>query len=120
MLCLPLYFLHSTFERRQYNKHFGKFIQLHFKDQVDKPSYIEFNEENFRVVDNEDVNYMYKDIVEASETPDLFIIQLESGTAVLLPKNKFTAETGMLKEKLSSLARMHNFSFHSDLDWKWK
>ena len=73
-----------------------------------------------RVVDEDDTTYTYKNITSLEETPDLFIIQMESGTAVLLPKNKIADHTSALREKLHSIATAHEIPFQTDLAWEWK
>ncbi len=88
LLCLPLYFLYSRFERRQYDRHFNKFIQNHFMDRIGKPASIELNDDTFQVVDDENNTYTYNDIEQVNETSTLTIIQLKSGTAIILPKER--------------------------------
>lgn len=120
MLCLPLYFLYGRFEKRQYTRHFNRFIKMHFQNQIGKSFFVEFNEESMRVVDEDDITYTYNDITSIEETPDLFILQLESGVAVLLPKNKIADQTGALREKLHTISNANDIPFQTDLAWEWK
>src|SRR5687767_10552255 len=119
LLCLPLYFLYNTFEKKQYLKHFRKFIDTHFKDLIGKPASIELAENSFHVLDDEDNWYAYEDIEEVMETTELIIIQLKSGTAVLLPKNKIE-NTEALVNQLSTISTSKNIPYSRNLEWKWK
>ena len=119
LLCFPLYFLYNVFEKKQYLKHFTRFINLHFTDRIGKAASIELAENNFHVIDDEDNWYAYEDIEEITETSALVIVQLKNGVAIILPKNKIQ-NIGSLTEKLSQMATLKNIQFHKDPDWKWK
>src|SRR5919109_3535196 len=68
ILCIPLYFLYNSFEKKQYLKHFKKFIHTHFQENLGRPSSIEFEENHLRAVDDEENRYGYADIEWISET----------------------------------------------------
>jgi hypothetical protein len=119
LLCLPLYFLYNTFEKRQYLKHFTRFINTHFKENIGKPASIELAENSFHVVDDEDNWHAYDDIEEIMETNDLLIIQLKSGVAVLLPKNKIDHIENLVSQ-LSNISNTKNILYSRNLEWKWK
>lgn len=119
LLCFPLYFLYNTFEKKQYLKHFKKFINHHFIDRIGKEASIELAENNFHVVDDEDNWYAYEDIESVTETNALIIIQLKSGVAILLPKNKIQNVDALI-EKLSQMASLKNIVLNKEPAWKWK
>ena len=119
MLCLPLYFLYNTFEKRQYQRHFTKFINTYFKDNLGKPASIELAENNFHVTDDEDNWHAYEDIEEIMETNSMAIIQLKNGVAILLPKNK-TENAESLINDLNRISESRNILYTKDLEWKWK
>ena len=119
ILCLPLYFLYSGFEKKQYNRHFRKFIQNHFQSTLGKPSTISLDEENFTIQDDENNTHSYKDIEEISETGELYIIQLKSGNAILLPKKKIENNAG-LSDRLKQIVSSHSIPLNQNVNWKWK
>src|SRR5688572_12808294 len=83
LLCVPLYFLYNVFERKQYLKHFNKFIDYHFKDNIDRKSTIQIEDDRFLVVDDEELWHSYDDIEEVHETNQLMVVQLKNGVAIL-------------------------------------
>lgn len=118
LLCIPLYFLYNVFEKRQYLKHFNRFIDTHFSTYIGKPSSIELKEEHLHVIDEEDNLYAYSDIEEIMETSELVIIQLKAGNAILLPKKKIVDHerlTSTLREKTGSF----NIPYTLQSDWKY-
>lgn len=119
LLCFPLYFLYNTFEKKQYLKHFTRFINDHFKDNLGKPASIELADNSFHVLDDEDNWYAYEDIEEIMETNELVIIQLKTGVAVLLPKNKIENAEGLVTQ-LNNLSTSKNIKYTQNLEWKWK
>lgn len=119
LLCFPLYFLYNTFEKKQYLKHFTRFINTHFKENIGKPASIELADNSFHVLDDEDNWYAYEDIEEIMETKELIIIQLKTGVAILLPKNKIENTEGLVTQ-LGHLSSTKNITYTKNLDWKWK
>ncbi len=119
LLCLPLYFLYNVFEKKQYHKHFNRFINTHFKDRIGKPSTVELREDGIHVVDDEDNWHAYEDIEEISETNALIIVQLKNGVAIILPKNKIQQKES-LADKLAQAAASKNIIYNKELEWKWK
>lgn len=118
-LCLPLYFLYNTFEKRQYQRHFTKFINTYFKDNLGKPATIELAENNFHVVDDEDNWHAYEDVEEIMEITSMVIIQLKNGVAIILPKNTIENAESLVNE-LNRISESRNILYTKDLDWKWK
>ena len=118
-LCLPLYFVYNRFEKKQYQKHFSRFIDTHFTHYLGKPSTLELGDTNFRVVDEEDNTYNYEDIEEINETPRLVIMQMKSGLAVLIPKNKISQETPLM-DTIRHKAGVYSVPVHGDTNWNWK
>lgn len=119
LLCLPLYFLYNTFERKQYLKHFNRFIDTHFTKYIDKSSTIELADTNFHVIDDEDQWHAYEDMEEITETSEIIIIQLKNGVAILLPKNNI-AQSHVLIESIKQKAEQHNIPYTNQRNWKWK
>ena len=119
LLCLPLYFFYSRFEKRQYTRHFTRFIKDHFMHRIGKPATIEVMDDSFHVIDDEDNVYSYNDIEELTETGTLIIIQLKNGVAVVLPKDKIEASSSLI-ERLSQEVSERKILFTRDKDWKWK
>lgn len=119
LLCLPLYFLYNTFEKRQYNRHFKQFINLHFKDRIGKPIQFEFEADGIHLTDEEDNRFLYTDIEWISETSTLIIIQMKSGNAFIIPKSKIDP-IGAFSTTLQDSATKASIPFNKELGWKWK
>ena len=118
ILCIPLYFFYNAFEKKQYTRHFNRFIQNHFQSLVNKPSTITFDDDAVRVIDDEDITYPVADIEEIHETGSLIMLQMKSGTAVLLPKSQIT-DLPALTAKLDQLGA-GGIPLYRNLSWKWK
>ena len=119
LLCIPLYFLYNTFERKQYLKHFNRFIDNHFTKYIDKSSTIELAETNFHVIDDEDQWHNYADIEEITDTSELLILQLKNGVAILLPKKKID-QSAELIETFKQKATQYQIAYVDQQSWKWK
>lgn len=119
LVCLPLYFLYGRFEKKQYERHFSKFIQTHFSDRIGKPASIELQSESFRVIDDEDNTYTYSDIEDVNETTGMIIIQLKRGPAIILPKDKIDNSASLI-QSLKESATQKNIPFQTDMNWKWR
>ena len=119
LLCLPLYFMYNWFEKKQYVKHFTRFINTHFQDRIGKPASIELEDDKFHVIDEEDNWHAYEDIEEISEINEMVIVQLKNGVAILLPKNKIR-DVDKLVAQLTQQTSQKKIPYNSDLGWKWK
>lgn len=119
LLCIPVYFLFNMMERKQYNKHFTRFINDHFKDRVGKPASIELQENAFRVLDEEDNTFPYEEIEYITETGEMIIVQLNNGVAILLPKARISEHADLITE-LKRISGLNSIPYNSELDWKWK
>jgi hypothetical protein len=118
VLCIPLYFFYNAFEKKQYNRHFTRFIQNHFQSLVNKPSTITFDDDTVRVIDDEDITYPVTDIEEIHETGSLIMLQMKSGTAVLIPKAQIT-DLSSLTSKVE-LLEARGIPLYRNVTWKWK
>ncbi len=119
LLCVPMYFLYTIFEKKQYYRHFTRFINTHFTNRIGKQSTIELRNDGFHVIDEEDNWHAYADMEEINETNALIIVQLKNGVAIILPKNKIQ-DVDRLIELFSHQAAVNKIPYKKDLDWKWK
>ena len=119
LLCVPLYFLYNTFERKQYQRHFTKFINTHFKERVGKPNTIELDENGVHIIDDEDNRLAYADMEWIAETPAMIIIQSKPGTAYIIPKAKLDQQDDFISA-LSAHAMKAGVTYNKELEWKWK
>ena len=119
LLCVPLYFLYNSFERKQYQRHFTKFINTHFKERIGKPHTIDLEENGIHVVDDEDNRVAYSEIEWIAEISSQIIIQSKAGPAFIIPKNKLDNAEKFMSE-LAVAATMENVPFNKELEWKWK
>lgn len=119
ILCLPLYFLYNTFERRQYQKHFTKFIRLHFQEMIDKAITLNISDIEMTIMDQEENRILFTDIESITETKDIYIIQHKDGNAFLIAKENVTP-AGELSQQLTRIATDQSIPYKTDLEWKWK
>ncbi len=117
--CIPLYFLHGYMERKQYRKHFTRFIREHFTAVIGKDITIDLNEDNLHIIDEEDTTLTPTDIEWIGETQSQIIIQSKAGKAFIIPKNKVEGASIFIT-RLKEIASSASFPYNEELNWKWK
>ena len=118
-LCIPLYFLYGHFERRQYHKHFSRFINGQYKEWMGKDITVETEENQIQIVDEDDTTLVASDIEWVAETGHQFIIQSKAGKAFIIPKNKLN-DSMSLSARLKEMAIEAQVPYNEELAWKWK
>lgn len=119
LLCLPLYFFYNAFEKKQYKKHFTRFIDTHFKDRIGQTNYLEFDDNALHITDDEENHLLFSDIESIAETGNLIMIQANNGNAFIIPKSAFEP-TDAFFVKLDQITTGNNIPYQKDLNWKWK
>ncbi len=119
VLCIPLYFLYSHFERKQYHKHFSRFIQGHYKEWMGKDITVDVEDDNIHIVDEDDTTLVASDIEWVGETGEQIIIQAKAGKAFIIPKKKLT-DNQALSTKLKEMTGAAQVAYNEELAWKWK
>jgi hypothetical protein len=120
ILCLPAYFFYNYFEKKQYKKHFIRYTQANYKDEIGVATKIDLDQEGVSISIGENKTSMpWSEITEVNETGSLILIQEKDQNAIVIPKQKTTG-IEELKTELKQLAASHNIPYLEELDWKWK
>jgi len=120
VLCLPMYFFYTYFEKRQYSKHFLKYIKANYNQEIGVNTTIELDDEGISVAVNDSKTKMpWTDIAIISETGSLILVEQKDQNAIVIPKQN----TNQIAELIAELRRMasdHNIPYNEELNWKWK
>lgn len=120
LLCLPTYFLYSYFEKRQYLKHFTRYIRSNYKDEIGVLTTIELDEEGIQISISESTSkMMWSDMEVFSETGTIILIQQKDQNAIVIPKQKISNLAELIAE-LKRIATVHSIPYQEELNWKWK
>ncbi len=120
LVCLPLYFLYASMERKQYVKHISAFVNDQFKTRGDKKTTLSFSEKEIIMKDgdNESVVPM-SDLEIIHEIDALYSISLSTGQAILIPKAHL-ASIEDTSSMLLDMAERLDIPYQRELNWKWK
>lgn len=120
VLCLPMYFFYVYFEKRQYTRHFKKYITANYSNEIGVNTTIELEEEGISISIGESKTTMpWSDIESINETGTLILIEENTQNAIVIPKQK-TTQVDQLIAELKSISITHHFAYNEDLSWKWK
>jgi Ca2+/Na+ antiporter len=120
LLCLPMYFFYSYFERRQYLKHFTRYISANYKDEIGVSTSIFLDDEGVNIgIGESNHKLLWTETESISETGSMILIQEKNQNSIVIPKEK-TQNVEMLISQLKSLASAHNIKYEEELNWKWK
>ncbi|HQW26444.1 MAG TPA: hypothetical protein PLV75_10805, partial [Saprospiraceae bacterium] len=117
LVCLPLYFLYASMERKQYVKHISAFVNDQFKTRGDKKTSLDFGEQEITMKDGDNESVVPMTELEIIHEIDaLYSISLKSGQAILIPKQQLTAveDTSAM---LLALAERLDIPYHRELGW---
>lgn len=119
LLCIPLYFLYGYFERKQYHKHFLKFIRDQYKEWMNKPITFEITDNVINIRDEDPNHLSPPDIEWIAELPSEFILQSKEGKAFIVPRNKVD-DLPSFTSALKAFAAAGSAEYRDELKWKWK
>jgi hypothetical protein len=120
LLCLPMYFIYNYFEKKQYVKHFSRYIKANFGDELGVTTTIHLDEQGITVELGESKTKMlWPEIQDINETGSLILIQEKNLNAIVIPKQK-TEHIEELISELKRIASTHEIPYHEELNWKWK
>ena len=120
LVCLPLYFLYASMERKQYVKHITAFVNDQFKTRGDKKTTLTFGEKEIAMKDGENESVVpLKELEVIHEIDSLYSISLTTGQAILIPKQHLTSieDTSSMLQKL---AEQLDIPYQKELTWRWK
>jgi hypothetical protein len=120
LVCLPLYFLYASMERKQYVKHISAFVSDQFKTRGDKKTTLTFGEQEIVMKDGDNESVVPMSELEIiHEIDELYSISLKSGQAILIPKAHL-ASVEDTSSMLLDLAERLDIPYQRELNWKWK
>ena len=120
LLCLPMYFLYSYFERKQYFKHFTRYINANYKNEIGATTSISIDNEGVSVALAENTHTLYWSNIEIIiETISFILIQEKNQDSILIPKEKTNQKEALIAE-LKKMSSSHDIPYQEELDWKWK
>ncbi len=113
MIFYPLY------QRRQYKKHYEKYIKENYANRIGVESELGF-EGGFivSVGDNQEGKIKLTEIQEINEISENLFIKIKTGESVIIP-SRFS-EYDKLKKQLIGLVEPLGVVWNHQLDWKWK
>ena len=120
LLCLPMYFVYGYLERKQYFKHFTKYVKANYNDEVGVKTTIDTDDEGVSISVGENISRMeWSEIDSINETGTLILIQEKNQNAIVIPKQK-TSHVEALTKELHRIADSHSIDYNEELNWKWK
>jgi hypothetical protein len=82
-----MYFIYNYFERKQYVKHFSRYIKANFSDEIGVTTTIHLDEEGITIELGESKTKMlWTEIQDINETGSLILIQEKNQNAIVIPK----------------------------------
>lgn len=120
LVCLPLYFIYASMERKQYVKHITAFVEDQFKTRGAKKTSLTFGDTQIEMKDGENESVVPMEDIEAIyEIGALYSISLRSGQGILIPKQQIGADTD-INSYLHNLGDRLGIPYEEQLNWKWK
>jgi len=120
ILCLPTYFLYTYFEKRQYLKHFTRYIRANYKDEIGMLTTIELDDEGVTIsIGESSTKMLWSDIEVFNETGSILLIQQKDQNSIVIPKQK-TSNLAEVIAELKRIANIHSIPYKEELNWKWK
>ncbi len=120
LLCLPMYFFYTYFEKRQYLRHFTRYVKANYGDEIGALTTIALDDDGVSItVRDTSTKMLWPEIEDIIETGSLILIEEKSQNAIVIPKQK-TSNVEPLIAELKRIASSHNFPYNEELNWKWK
>ena len=120
VICLPLYFIYSRMEAKQYKKQVELFADDRFKDRHNQKTTVDFDDKQIRMIDGDRESVVPLTEVEIIyEIGALYSITLTSGQGILIPKAGL-ADVGQTTAMLQQLAEKLGIPYEQELAWVWK
>ena len=115
-----MYFFYNFFEKRQYLKHFTRYIKANYGDEIGVKTTISLDEDGVSIALGEHNTKMpWSEIEGISETGSLILIEEKSQNAIVIPKQKTARITELITE-LKRIASNYTIPYNEELNWKWK
>jgi len=118
LLCLPMYFFYNFFEKRQYLKHFTKYIKANYSDEIGVMTTISLDEDGVSVsLGEHNTKMSWSEIEGITETGSLILIEEKTQNAIVIPKQKISRIIELIAE-LKRIASNKTIPYHEELNWK--
>ena len=110
------FILHPLYSKWRYKKHFQKHIEENYKNRINKPVEINFDENSLNIKDfTSESKINGTELKKLIETKNHFFIKLTTDLSLIVPKN--TVENQIeFKKRVTELGA----EYVNELDWKWK
>ena len=108
------------YQRKQYKKHYAKFINETYKNRFDKESNIVFNDMNLETSDlTGESKINYSSLEKIIEISSHFFLKIKTGGSLIIPKSK-VENVEKVRTKLKVLSEKMKIDYSAELNWKWK
>ncbi len=119
VFCPLWYFIYPLWERRYYVNYYKKFILEHYKNRINRKVNIEINIQDIIINDDWGETKIFSlDIIEITELPNLILLQLKAGAALLIPKSEIDIDT--LRPRLKDFAKDLKVEYLDKNTWRWR
>ncbi len=120
LVCIPLYFLFTRLESKQYLKQIKSLVKDQIKDREAKITTLHFENHQVTMADGSNASTLpLTEISTIYEIKQLYSLKLKNGQAIVLPK-KHKNEANDTDARLHQLAEKLGIPFIQELDWEWK
>ena len=106
---------YSKYFKWRYKKHYKNFIKRNYSSRFGEVTEFEFTEEFISTKDKVGESKIeLSEIKEVNETKKLFLIKIQSGLTLIIPKRELQ-NLDSLKQKFNQ----HQIIIKDELNWKW-
>ena len=113
------FFLYPLYSRWLYKRHYARHIDEHYKGQIGKKGKLSVTEEHIGLVNEaSDSKVKLSEVKNIFELPAHFLIQLESGVSLVIPKEKVASD--LLCKFIEKLEEFTKMKRKDETNWKWR
>ncbi|APY06831.1 hypothetical protein BWZ20_00315 [Winogradskyella sp. J14-2] len=107
---------YPLYAKWRYKNHFKKHVEENYKNRINKPVEIDFNENSVNSKDfTSESRINGTELKELIETKDHFFIKLQTDLSLIVPKHSIENQTEF-KKRVTELGA----EYVDELNWKWK
>ncbi len=120
LVAVGWYFLYPLVSKHQYIRHYKKYTQEHYKENLDKSLLIEDRENDLHMVSPQaDMNLRYNAITEINDIGTHYFIHFDNGVVAVLPINREVGRN-VWDDFIKQLALKSGKSVYDKKDWEWE
>ncbi|WP_274184475.1 YcxB family protein [Flavivirga sp. 57AJ16] len=110
------FILYPLYSKWRYERHFKKHVEENYKNRINKPVEIEFNENSVNAKDfTSESKINGTELKELIETKNHFFIKLTTDLSLIVPKHSIENQMEF-KKRVTELGA----EYVNELNWKWK